>query len=316
MRRMRMRNKLAALVAPSSFSLYQIAFDLLPHLQWHFELFDTLHAANLQTCILFVSLPPQFTLSLSIPSEPRSFSFACEFINSLFWNQRCIACPPGKRVSTSFYLTTPFSPLSLSLSVSLAQLLIECRVLFKSLAHGVLLIWSVWICLQFEMHFRLVSLIETINKCGKIFNCPINEVENYWILLSFRKICTQKYSHLSLMKISFEFYGPQLNTLYILRLSNSSILKWLSNPTIWILLSFWMIITPKCLYFPVNQHWNHFAKLTQVGNLISSHFSSYFLAKRHLASHKQCLTTFFYLHCSFLSLGDLFQMATNIKKTY
>lgn len=168
------------------------------------------------------------------------------------------------------------------------------------------------------MHFRLVSLIETINKCGKIFNCPINEVENYWILLSFRKICTQKYSHLSLMKISFEFYGPQLNTLYIILCGLAIHQLWNDFPiqTIWILLSFWMIITPKCLYFPVNQHWNHFAKLTQVGNLISSHFSSYFLAKRHLASHKQCLTTFFYLHCSLFSLGDLFQMPTNIKKTY
>lgn len=64
------------------------------------------------------SLPNSLSpfLSLSIPSEPRSFSFACEFINSLFWNQRCIVCPPGKRVSTSFDLTTPFSPLFLCLS--------------------------------------------------------------------------------------------------------------------------------------------------------------------------------------------------------
>lgn len=94
--------------------------------------------------------------SLSLPNSLSPLSHVPSLLlASLLTHYFEINVASFARQAREFLLPSTWQPpflLSLSvstLSVSLAQLLIECRVLFKSLAHGVLLIWSVWICLQF-----------------------------------------------------------------------------------------------------------------------------------------------------------------------
>jgi len=104
-----------------------MAFDLL---QWHFELFDTLHAANLHnSSSLFLSL----SLSL-FPTLSRSLS-SCSLLTHYFEINVASFGRQAKRVAEEFLLCALFCRLTVF------KLLINCPALILSLAHEYYSFW-------------------------------------------------------------------------------------------------------------------------------------------------------------------------------